>query len=101
MTDIINKPGKKLEPSLKASKRHPDEKQDQQNLVQLDELEESHSAADLASIKVQHKHDQSAVLDDQNLRAIQDIKTQIKAQNESSAFRKGDAQAHQQGNKQK
>ena len=49
----------------------------------------------------QHRHDQGHVNAEQNRRTEQQLKTQQHEQNERSAFMDGDAQAHQQGNRQK
>ena len=49
----------------------------------------------------QHQHDHGRVNAEQNRRTEQQLKTQQNEQNERSAFLEGDAQAHQQGNRQK
>ena len=59
------------------------------------------AAQDSATGMEQHQHDHGQVNAGQNQRTDQQLKTQQNEQNERSAFREGDAQAHQQGNRQK
>lgn len=51
--------------------------------------------------KEAHQHDHNAVSAEQSQRAEQELKQQQSEQNDRSAFPKGNAQAHQQGNRQK
>ncbi len=61
-----------------------------------------HSAADGGvSENLAHAHNHGRVNAEHNERAEQQLKTQESEQNDRSAFMAGDAQAHQQGNRQK
>ena len=51
--------------------------------------------------KDHHGHDHGHVNEDHNRHAEQQLKTQQSEQNERSEFQPGDAQSHQQGNRQK
>jgi len=66
--------------------------------IAVQESDEVHAAN---SETEQHSHDHGRVNAEQNQRAEQQLKTQQHEQNDRSAFLAGDAQAHQQGNRQK